>query len=103
MEISQCDQGSDEYTYDMTQFLAYVLRPTYPHRDRFRQAGENFMRRYGPGPGDREEFVSRIDIARQVMQHVELLADCAAIKAPFGKADCECPGSSNGPQLSNLK
>ncbi len=72
--------GSDDYSYNMGQPLAYVLRPTAPHLDRFRQAGRALVGRYDvpqAQQGDREQWVSQVDVTRQVIQHFEMLANCA--------------------------
>ena len=72
--------GSDDYAYDMSLELGYVLRPNPPLRYRFRQAGWNLDTRYDiprAQQGTRECFVNMVDITRQVIQHFELLANCA--------------------------
>jgi hypothetical protein len=72
--------GSDDYTYDMGLNLAYALRPSHLVQRRFAQAGRNFIGRYDvprAQQASREDATSRIEITRQVVQHLELLADCA--------------------------
>ena len=72
--------GSDDYTYDLGQHLAYALRPTPNHLERFRQAGRTVVDRYSvpqSQQGMREQFVNQVDLTRQVVQHFEMLANCA--------------------------
>ena len=72
--------GSDDYTYNMGMELAYALRPSPSLRDRFAQAGRTVVLRYDIPKADeifREEFVSQVDITRQVIQHFIMLANCA--------------------------
>ena len=72
-------QGSDDYTYAMSLELAYVLQPNAALRDRFRQAGATVIDRYDPSipEANREDFVSVVNNSRQVIQHLEMLANCA--------------------------
>ena len=72
--------GSDDYSYDMGLGLAYVLRPSPALRDRFRQAGRTVLDRYDlpkDRESERERWVSQVDFTRQVIQHFEMLANCA--------------------------
>lgn len=69
--------GSDDYSYNAGLHLAYVLRPSPALRDRFAQAGRMVAGRYGVPQGDREQYVSEVDVTRQVIQHFEMLANCA--------------------------
>ena len=71
--------GSDDYTYAMSMELGYALRPNLPLRDRFGQAGQTVIDRYDPSipEADREAFVNAVNITRQVIQHFEMLANCA--------------------------
>ncbi|HEX6201334.1 MAG TPA: hypothetical protein VF150_13805, partial [Thermoanaerobaculia bacterium] len=72
--------GSDDYSYGMGLHLAYALRPDPALRDRFAQAGRTVVERYAipeAAEGERERFVSQVDLTRQVVQHLWLLADCA--------------------------
>ncbi|MEM6574181.1 MAG: hypothetical protein AAF736_07920, partial [Pseudomonadota bacterium] len=71
--------GSDDYTYAMSAELGYTLRPTLGLRERFAQAGRTVVGRYDPAipEGNREAFVNAINITRQVIQHLEMLANCA--------------------------
>lgn len=72
--------GSDDYSYGMGLHLAYALRPDPALRNRFAQAGRTAVERYSipeADEGDRERFVSQVDLTRQVIQHFWLLADCA--------------------------
>ena len=81
--------GSDDYTYAMSMELAYALRPDLPMRDRFGQAGQTVLDRYDPATpeANREVFVDAINITRQVIQHFEMLANCAEfVPGPRGLA-----------------
>ncbi|MDX1501213.1 MAG: hypothetical protein R3325_02540 [Thermoanaerobaculia bacterium] len=80
--------GSDDYTYGMGLWLAYLLRPGPALRDRLRQAGATAVERYSvPEGGGRERWVSEVDLTRQVVQHLWLLADCAElVPGPAGVA-----------------
>lgn len=71
--------GSDDYTYAMAADLAYVLRPNRAMRDRFAQAGRTVLERYDPAvpEAQREAFVNAVNLTRQVIQHLEMLANCA--------------------------
>ena len=69
--------GSDDYSYNAGLHLAYALRASPALRRRFAQAGRMVAARYGAPPGEREPFVSEIDVSRQVIQHFEMLANCA--------------------------
>ena len=71
--------GSDDYTYAMSLELGYALRPSVALRDRFAQAGQTVVDRYDPATPelDREMFVDVIGPYRQVVQHFEMLANCA--------------------------
>ena len=71
--------GSDDYTYAMSIELGYALRPNVALRDRFAQAGQTVVDRYDPQipEANREEFVNVVNVTRQVMQHFEMLANCA--------------------------
>ncbi len=72
--------GSDDYSYNQGLQLAYLLRPSPALRDRFRQAGITMTNRYSlpqAQQGLREAFVDQVDITRQVIQHFEMLANCA--------------------------
>jgi hypothetical protein len=84
-------QGSDDYTYSMGQDEAYVVRPSPLHRRRFAQAGRTVIDRYDvpqSEQGNRDDFVNRVDLSRQVIQHFELLADCAELAAGQDGRDC---------------
>jgi hypothetical protein len=82
--------GSDDYTYDQFLELSYALRPNPLLLDRFRQAGANVLNRYNipqADEDDREQFVNQVDITRQVIQHFEMLANCAEfVPAAAGQA-----------------
>ncbi len=76
--------GSDDYTYDLGQHLAYALHPTPTHLDRFRQAGRTVVDRYSipqSQQATREQFVNQVNLTRQVIQHFEMLANCAEFVA----------------------
>lgn len=82
--------GSDDYTYAMSMELAYALRPNLPMRDRFGQAGRTVVDRYDPSIAEnlREEFVDVVNITRQVIQHFEMLANCAEFVPGQRGQDC---------------
>ncbi|MEL7061094.1 MAG: hypothetical protein AAGN46_13820 [Acidobacteriota bacterium] len=72
--------GSDDWTYAMSLELGYALRPTPALRHRLEQAGREMDDRYDvPRPQEamRECFVNQVDLTRQVIQHVEMIANCA--------------------------
>jgi hypothetical protein len=72
--------GSDDYTYCMGFQLGYAVRPHPMVRDRFEQAGNTVINRYDipqANQGAREQWVSQVDLTRQVIQHFEMLANCA--------------------------
>jgi len=72
--------GSDDYTYCMGFQLGYAVRPHPMVRDRFEQAGNTIINRYDipqANQGAREQWVSQVDITRQIIQHFEMLANCA--------------------------
>ncbi|MFK7956622.1 MAG: hypothetical protein AB8B96_11030 [Lysobacterales bacterium] len=71
--------GSDDYTYAMSAELGYVIRPTVGMLERFAQAGATVFARYDPTipEANREAFVNAVNITRQVIQHLEMLANCA--------------------------
>ncbi len=74
--------GSDDYSYNAGMHLAYAVRPSPALSDRFAQAGRMIAGRYGIPHGeeeDRERFVNQVDVTRQVIQHFEMLADCAEL------------------------
>ncbi len=83
--------GSDDYTYDMGFDLGYVLRPSATLRDRFAQAGRTAINRYDTAvpEASREAFVNAINITRQVIQHFELLANCAEFVPGQQGQDCD--------------
>ncbi|MEE8586850.1 MAG: hypothetical protein V3T83_18570 [Acidobacteriota bacterium] len=70
--------GSDDYNYNQGTQLAYALRANPLMRQRFAQAGRTAVERYSISEeNQRDQFVSQIDITRQVIQHFEMLANCA--------------------------
>ncbi|MEM9557853.1 MAG: hypothetical protein AAGC60_26585 [Acidobacteriota bacterium] len=72
--------GSDDYTYAMSLELGYALRPTPTLRRRLAQAGATMDARYDTPRVDeatRECFVNQVDVTRQVIQHFEMIANCA--------------------------
>lgn len=72
--------GSDDYSYNAGLALAYTLRPSPAMRARFAQAGRMLTARYSvprSQEASREAFVNQVDITRQVIQHFEMLANCA--------------------------
>jgi hypothetical protein len=72
--------SSDDYMYDMGMQLAYAIRPGFALRERFAQAGRTIVTRYNipkASEGTREQYVSQVDITRQVIQHFEMLANTA--------------------------
>ncbi|MEO1267434.1 MAG: hypothetical protein AAFX99_05005 [Myxococcota bacterium] len=74
------NQGSDDYTYSAGLKLAYLVRPEQALLDRFRQAGQTAVNRYNipqERQDTREPFVNALPISRQVIQHLELLFNCA--------------------------
>jgi hypothetical protein len=73
--------GSDDYTYAMSMELGYAVHPNLPFRDRFAQAGQTVMDRYDPNipEAEREPFVNAVNFTRQVIQHFEMLANCAEL------------------------
>lgn len=83
--------GSDDYTYAMAADLAYVLRPSRALRDRFAQAGQTVLERYDPSVPEvqREAFVNVINLTRQVVQHLEMLANCAEFVPGGQGAACD--------------
>lgn len=83
--------GSDDYTYDLGQHVAYALRPTATHRQRFRQAGRAVTDRYNipqSQQGSRAQFVNQVNLTRQVVQHFEMLANCAEFVPGQDGDDC---------------
>ncbi len=81
--------GSDDYTYAMSMELGYVLRPNLAFRDRLRQAGRMVVSRYDPAipEANREQAVNAFNNTRQVVQHLEMLANCAEfVPGPDGLA-----------------
>lgn len=72
--------GSDDYSYNGGQAVAYVLQPSPVMRRRFAQAGRTVVGRYAipwADQSDRELWVNQVDLTRQVVQHLEMLANCA--------------------------
>ncbi len=82
--------GSDDYSYAMSAELAYALRPNVGLRERFAQAGQTVLNRYDPAipEANREAFVNAVNITRQVIQHFELLANCAEFVPGQRGMDC---------------
>lgn len=83
--------GSDDYTYAMSAELGYALRPTLGLQERFAQAGRTIINRYDPAipEGSREAFVNAINITRQVIQHLEMLANCAEFVPGAAGSACD--------------
>ncbi len=83
--------GSDDYSYAMSAELGYALRPTLGLRERFAQAGRTVVGRYDPAipEGNREAFVNAINITRQVIQHLEMLANCAEFVPGSDGVSCD--------------
>ena len=81
--------GSDDYSYNRGLELAFAIRPNAALRDRFAQAGLTVVGRYAiprQQEASREAFVNQVDITRQVIQHFEMLANCAEfVPAPTGR------------------
>jgi hypothetical protein len=75
--------GSDDYTYDMSLDLAYVTRPNGLMLDRFMMAGITMTNRYDVliPEANREDAVNVLNNTRQVIQHFEMLANCAEFVA----------------------
>ena len=73
--------GSDDKTYNQGSDEAYVIRPSRSIANRFRDGGEAFIRRYSDPPGQREQWVSQLDIIRQVVQHMNMLKYAAEFSA----------------------
>ena len=71
--------GSDDYTYNMSLDLAYITRPSGAMLDRFMMAGTTMVNRYDTSIPEnfREDAVSVLNNTRQVIQHWEMLANCA--------------------------
>lgn len=72
--------GSDDYTYNQGLWLAYVLRPNAPMRQRFGHAGQMVIDRYDvprEAQATRDPFLSRVSPDRGILQHFENLANCA--------------------------
>ena len=78
--------GSDDYTYNQGSDEAYLVRPDGSMLERFHAAADTFIRRYNiPAAQEdqREQYVSQLVVARQVIQHVNGLRYAAA----YGAAD----------------
>ena len=85
------DNGSDDYSYNMGMQLAYLLRPDPILRHRFGQAGRTIVDRYNipkANEGTRQPFVNQIVLSRQVVQHLEMLANCAEFTPGTQGNDC---------------
>ncbi|HUG86017.1 MAG TPA: DUF11 domain-containing protein, partial [Euzebya sp.] len=82
--------GSDDYAYAMSIELGYALRPNLLLRDRFAQAGQTVRNRYDTAipEANRDQFISVIDVSRQVIQHFEMLANCAELIPGQRGQDC---------------
>ncbi len=75
--------GSDDYTYTVGN-LAYAIRPNYAMNRRFAAAGRTAIDRYSipsAQEGERDQYVSVIDLTRQVIQHFTQLSNCAEFVA----------------------
>jgi len=84
--------GSDDYTYDVGHELAYLLRPSPALRRRFAQAGRTVVERYALPKAQetaRERFVDQVDVTRQVIQHFEMLMNCADFVPGATGRDCQ--------------
>jgi len=71
------DNGSDDYGYNREFDLAYALRPNFPMRDRFAQAGRNLLARYSlpkSQEGNRQQYVSEISMTRLQLQHFNAMS-----------------------------
>ncbi len=82
--------GSDDYTYGMSLEMAYITRPNTLMRDRFKMAGYMLVNRYDVLLGEnlREDFVNVLNNTRQVIQHFEMLANCAEFVPGQTGASC---------------
>ncbi len=72
--------GSSDYSYNQGMFLAYLLQPSGVFRDRFKSAGLTTLRRYNvprERESERELFFTQVRPTRQVLQHFEMLMNCA--------------------------
>ncbi len=88
-------KGSSDYAYNRGMYLAYLVRPSVTLRDRFMQAGATVIRRYNiprAQQESRERFVNYVVPTRQVLQHFEMLMNCAQF----------VPGSAGQACLSRL-
>ena len=82
--------GSDDYTYSMSLEFGYITRPNTLMRDRFQMAGHTLVNRYDVLLAEnlREDFVNVMNNTRQVIQHFEMLANCAEFVPGQEGADC---------------
>lgn len=82
-EVFRSGWGSDDYTYNQGSDEAYLIRPGGALRDRFAQAADTFIRRYGPAgiPPDaqrrRDRDLQALTIARGTAQRVNFLGYAA--------------------------
>ncbi len=85
-------QGSSDYSYNQGMFLAYLLRPSATLLDRFRQAGITVLNRYNVPRNKeaiRENAYTQIRPTRQVLQHLEMLMNCARFVPKETGAQCQ--------------
>lgn len=83
--------GSGDYAYNQGQQLAYVVRPSPIHRDRFRQAGLTMVERYDipkSMEAERDLYFNQVVPSRGVLQHFEMIANCAQFVPGDAGATC---------------
>ena len=83
--------GSDDYTYASYIDLAYLARPDILLSERFAMAGSMLVSRYDQNiaEGNREDAVNVINHTRQIIQHMEMLSNCAQFVAGNQGAVCD--------------
>lgn len=83
--------GSSDYAYNEGMKPAYALRPNPIMHDRFQQAGRMVVDRFNiprAQEDQREQFVNRVEISRQMIQYFEMLANCAEYTPGEGGNAC---------------
>lgn len=84
-------QGSDDYSYNRGMHLAYLIRPDPILRDRFGQAGQTVVDRFGLPKSQenrREKWVNAVEISRLNVQWYEMLLNCAQFVPGRRGEDC---------------
>jgi len=83
--------GSDDYTYASYIDLAYLTRPDVLLNERFSMAGSMLVSRYDQNipESSREDAVNVVNHTRQVIQHMDMLSNCAQFVSGSQGAVCD--------------